>query len=170
MAKTITSNTFSEELKTSISMTGFLKHSGSIKIDMWSGAEYLILCEEEVPKLVAKIREVVIAPEGDGAVIVRIESAKSLAEAWSNNEYEAAYKGYEDARREGGWPFVFEFENDKFFEVGSLVRIRPQSEIYGFLSMEKAIDELAKAYCVDSDQIEVIIKSKPRASVQNPKT
>lgn len=166
MVKTITSNTFSEELKASISMTGSLKPSGSIKIDDLVGAKYLILCEKQEPKLVAKIREVVIDPEGDGSVIVRLQSAKSLD--CISQEYEAAYKAYESVRREGSWPFVHEFESDDFFEVGNPVRIRPQSEIDGLFSMEKAIDELAKAYRVDADQIEVIIKSKPRkSSVKN---
>ncbi|OFS72050.1 hypothetical protein HMPREF3173_16060 [Pseudomonas sp. HMSC08G10] len=134
--------------------------------DFWQNVDYLILCETQSPSWIAKIQELVYPRDKSAPLLFRfseIRSIKDLSDELEDKKAEV-FKPYFDARRSGKWPQVTEFEDDQFFTIGDHLPFILQSEMLGPLSMDKAVEKLAKTYGVDPSQVEIIIRSKPVAS------
>jgi len=127
----------------------------------WLGVDYLILCSEHVPTWVAKVKEIVIPRTEGGPLTVRFSEVRSVFGKGATSEYQEAFGKY----RNNGWgAFLSTFENELFFTIGDPVAFKVRPDFFGSLSMENAIDALAETYGVSTEQVEISIRSKPRAA------
>ncbi|WP_124421287.1 hypothetical protein [Pseudomonas sp. CMR5c] len=131
----------------------------------WKDIDYLVLCSAHSPSWVAKIEEIVILKEKSREMIARLSEIRSLSEKNSDAHYSRAYESH---YYNGAGACPTEFPDLQFYNIGDVVGFKARPRIYGPLSMDTAIQELADTYGVDPDQVEIIIRSKPVDPLNTP--
>ncbi|WP_426182871.1 hypothetical protein [Pseudomonas sp. TWRC1-2] len=128
---------------------------GEIPLFKLAGLQYAVICYGHIPSWVAKVREVLLPEREGGLVCARVSEVRSLS--WGNPEVPKAFR---DHPLEKMKPAICEFPDETFFNLGEIVQLQPGLHQHGFLSLERAVEQLAEAYRVDPSQVKISISAK----------
>ena len=126
----------------------------------WIGIDYLILCTDHHPTLVAKIEDIVISRLDGGPMTFRFSEVRSVFSMTPSR-----ITAFEPFRYNQYNPKLTVFADNSFFTVGDVVPFIAKPDTLGPLSMDRAIHELAQTYGVGPDQVDIAIRSRAKPAI-----
>lgn len=125
----------------------------------WIGVDYLILCSGHIPMWVAKIEEIAISRRDENMLKFIFSEIRDVWGKSSDPSYVAAYEPFQSNRDN---PKQTSFEDNRFFTIGDVEPFSYSPEFTRPLTINQAASRLAETYSVEAEQIEIIIRNRPK--------
>ncbi|MCG8291971.1 hypothetical protein [Pseudomonas entomophila] len=159
MVNAVSFSTSEDEVK-SIRSARYLKRQMQPQdFSNWIGVDYLILCSGHIPMWIAKIEEIAISRRDENMLKFMFSEIRDVWGKSSDPNYASAYKPFQSNRDN---PKLTSFEDNRFFTIGDVVPFTDSPDFTRPLTINQAADRLAETYSVEAEQIEIIIRNRPK--------